>query len=193
MKMKKTTLLVLLFVSTVNFAQNKEEKYPQDIDKKHEVKINTFSLIALSSLNVSYEYLIHKNSSIGLDLFLNFNNDSDIDFPRQFSLTSYYRWFFSEKFAARGFFVEAFGMLNTQEDENYNYYYDTDGNWMDNSENIKVTDFALGISVGGKFITRKNFVAEVYLGIGRNLFNSDTNLINTNIVTRGGISLGYRF
>ena len=191
--MKKTTLLVLLFVSTVNFAQNKEEKYPQDIDKKHEVKINTFSLIALSSLNVSYEYLIHKNSSIGLDLFLNFNNDSDIDFPRQFSLTSYYRWFFSEKFAARGFFVEAFGMLNTQEDENYNYYYDTDGNWMDNSENIKVTDFALGISVGGKFITRKNFVAEVYLGIGRNLFNSDTNLINTNIVTRGGISLGYRF
>ncbi|WP_297806125.1 DUF3575 domain-containing protein [uncultured Polaribacter sp.] len=194
MKIKKTTLLVFLFVSTVIFAQNKEEKYPQDIDKKHEVKINTFSLIALSSLNVSYESLIHKNSSFGLDLFLNFNNDSDINFPRQFSLTPYYRWFFSEKFAARGFFVEAFGMLNTQKDSYYN------GNSIENdwlfdgrSEDIQVTDFALGISAGGKFITRKNFVAEVYLGIGRNLFNSDTNLINTNIVTRGGISLGYRF
>jgi hypothetical protein len=188
--MKKKTLLVLLFVSTIIFSQEKEEKYPQDINKKHEIKINAFSLIALSSLNVSYESLINKDSSFGVDLFLNVNNDSDIGFPRQFSITPYYRWFFSEKLTARGFFVEAFGMLNTQEDENY---YDTNGNWLDNSEDLKVIDFALGISVGGKFITRKNFVAEVYLGIGRNLFNPNTDLIDTNIVTRGGISLGYRF
>ena len=191
--MKKITLLLLLFVSTIIFAQEKKEKYPQDINKKHELKINAFSLIALSSLNVSYESLINRDSSFGIDLFLNFNDDADIGFPRKFSITPYYRWFFSEKLAARGFFVEAFGMLNTQEDENYDYYYDNNGNWVDNSEDLKVTDFALGISVGGKFITRKNFVAEVYLGIGRNLFNSNSDLIDTNIVTRGGISLGYRF
>ena len=99
----------------------------------------------------------------------------------------------SNKSIARGFFVEAFGMLNTQKDSYYNGN-SIENDWLfDGRSEVQVTDFALGISAGGKFITRKNFVAEVYLGIGRNLFNSDTNLINTNIVTRGGISLGYRF
>ena len=51
------------------------------------------------------------------------------------------------------------------------------------------TDFAIGISAGGKFVTKRGFIAEVYLGIGRDLLgNSDIE-----IVGRGGISIGYRF
>jgi len=191
--MKKITFLILLFVSTISLSQENKDRFPQDNNKHHELKLNAFSLIALSSFNVSYEYLINNDSSFGVDLFLTVNMNENSEFPKKFSLTPYYRWFFSEKFAARGFFVEAFGMLNTRKNRDNNDYYDSNGTYVYNSNNTNVTGFALGISVGGKFITRKNFVAEVYLGIGRNLLNEKTNIFETNIISRGGISLGYRF
>ncbi|MBT3742032.1 hypothetical protein SAMN04487762_0389 [Polaribacter sp. Hel1_33_78] len=191
--MKKITFLILLFVSTISLSQENKDRFPQDNNKHHELKLNAFSLIALSSFNVSYEYLINNDSSFGVDLFLTVNMNENSEFPKKFSLTPYYRWFFSEKFAARGFFVEAFGMLNTRKNRDNDGYYDSNGTYVYNSNNTNVTDFALGISVGGKFITRKNFVAEVYLGIGRNLLNEKTNIFETNIISRGGISLGYRF
>ena len=191
--MKKIIFLILLFVSTISLSQENKDRFPQDNNKHHELKLNAFSLIALSSFNVSYEYLINNDSSFGVDLFLTVNMNENSEFPKKFSLTPYYRWFFSEKFAARGFFVEAFGMLNTRKNRDNNDYFDSNGTYVYNSNNTNVTDFALGISVGGKFITRKNFVAEVYLGIGRNLLNEKTNIFETNIISRGGISLGYRF
>ncbi|WP_299061956.1 DUF3575 domain-containing protein [uncultured Polaribacter sp.] len=187
--MKKIILFVLLVCTSIQLtAQEKEKfKYPQDNDKKHEFKLNAFSLIAFSSLNLSYENLLNKDSSFGIDLFYNFNDVSDdLYFPKKFSLTPYYRWFFSETRYARGFFVEGFGMLNTYEDD-YSFFYDND--------TIVETNFALGISVGGKFVTKSGFITEVYLGVGRNLFNNSNNEegLNNDLITRGGISLGYRF
>jgi hypothetical protein len=88
-------------------------------------------------------------------------------------------------------------MLNTYEDNEYSYYYDNNRNYIDNNEPLKETDFALGISVGGKFIIKSGFTAEVYLGVGRNLFNNSNNNnsynLDNDLITRGGISLGYRF
>jgi len=191
--MKKITLLILLFVASISIAQEKEEKYPQDDNKKYEVKLNAFSLIVFSSLDVSYEYLLNKDSSFGVGVFYNFNDvNDDLYYPKKFSITPYYRWFFSETRFARGFFVEGFGMLNTYED---NDYYDYNGNYNPNQP-VKETDFALGISVGGKFIMKSGFTAEIYGGVGRNLFNNDNNNnsnFNNDLITRGGISLGYRF
>ncbi len=188
--MKKITLLILLFVTTLSIAQeNVENKYPQDINKKQELKLNAFNLIAFSSLDVSYEKLINPESSFGVALFYNFSDieNSDIGFPKKFSITPYYRWFFSETRYARGFFVEGFGMLNTYEDIFYDY--DTSNSKVQNE-----TAFALGISVGGKFVTKAGFTTEVYLGVGRNLINNENDdYFDFNIVGRFGISLGYRF
>jgi len=189
--MRKFTLTFLLLITTISIAQEKKI-YPQDLNKKHEIKLNAFNLIALSSFDIGYEYLINNDSSFGVSLFYNFNDSEDI-LLREFSLTPYYRWFFSEKFAARGFFVEAFGMLNRSGDESSDYYYDNNGNYLENNVTKQGTNFALGISVGGKFITIKNFIAEVYLGVGRNLIKENKDFFDTNIVGRGGISLGYRF
>ena len=193
--MKKIVLFTFLLAITISFAQEKEEIYPQDVNKKYEIKLNAFSLIVFSSLDVSYEYLLNKDSSFGVGVFYNFNDiNDDLYYPKKFSLTPYYRWYFSETRFARGFFVEGFGMLNTYEDNEYNYYYDNNGNYIDNSEPLKETDFALGISVGGKFIIKSGFTAEVYGGVGRNLFNKDNNsYLENDLITRGGISLGYRF
>ncbi|WP_231874452.1 hypothetical protein [Polaribacter atrinae] len=52
--MKKITLLLLLFITTISIAQEKEEQYPQDIDKKQEVKLNALGILAFEWLDVSY-------------------------------------------------------------------------------------------------------------------------------------------
>ena len=196
--MKKITLLLLLGFLTLQInAQEKEgtkeSKYPQDVDKKYELKINAFNLIAFAAIDISYERLIDENSSYGVAVFYNFSDyaDSDIAFPKKFSITPYYRWFFSENKYARGFFIEGFGMLNTYQD---NYSYDFKSNY---GKIETQTSFALGISVGGKFVITEGFTAEVLAGVGRNLIKGESHEsyqdFQNEVIGRFGISLGYRF
>ena len=196
--MKKITLLLLLAFLTLQInAQEKEgtkeSKYPQDVDKKYELKINAFNLIAFAAIDISFERLIDEKSSYGVAVFYNFSNyaDSDIAFPKKFSITPYYRWFFSENKYARGFFIEGFGMLNTYQD---NYSYDFNSNY---GKIETQTSFALGISVGGKFVITEGFTAEVLAGVGRNLIKGESHEsyqdFQNEVIGRFGISLGYRF
>lgn len=187
--MKRITLLLLLCITTISFAQEKEVEYPQDLNKKHEIKLNAFGLIAFEWFDVSYEYLINEESSFGTGLLIGLNNNTDFDEYRKFSLTPFYRRYFSNKFA-RGFFVEGFGMIHSYENNYYDYYYDYNGNYISNRDGDTKTEFAVGISVGGKFVSKKGFTTEIYLGIGRNIGGNDNSL---EAVGRGGISLGYRF
>ena len=88
-----------------------------------------------------------------------------------------------------GFFIEAFGMFNKQELDEY-YYYD----YFEEPDITpgQTNNFALGFSLGGKFVSSKGFVFEFFGGIGRNLFTSN-DYDSTEFVPRLGISLGYRF
>ena len=196
--MKKNLLLLLLTLFSLQFTAQekegtKESKYPQDVDKKYEFKINAFNLIAFAAIDISYERLIDKNSSYGVAVFYNFSDyaNSDIAFPKKFSITPYYRWFFSENKYARGFFIEGFGMLNTYQD---NYSYDFNSNY---GKIETQTSFALGISVGGKFVITEGFTAEVLAGVGRNLIKGESHEsyqdFQNEVIGRFGISLGYRF
>lgn len=54
-----------------------------------------------------------------------------------------------------------------------------------------VLDFALGLGLGGKWVTKRGFLFEINSGLGRNLFNSSGT--EHQMVFRGGISLGYRY
>jgi hypothetical protein len=174
--MKKITLLILLMATTVSFAQEKEEVYPQDINKKHEVKINALTLLAGKWLDVSYERLVDEESSYGISATINTDQDET---NLGYALTPFYRRYFSGKYA-RGFFVEGFGSLYSSKDSDFF------GNGTDEFE----TAFAVGISVGGKFVSKKGFSTELLLGIGRNIIE------NNNVdgaYGRIGISVGYRF
>ena len=197
--MKKILLFLLVtFVSLSFTAQEfegtKENRYPEGVEKKNELKLNAFNLIAFAALDISYEKLISANSSYGVGIFYNFSDyeNDDITFPKKFSITPYYRWFFSEYQYAQGFFIEGFGMLNTFQDF-YNSY-----DYNNNYSKIKTqTSFALGISVGGKFVLKEGFTAEVLAGVGRNLIKGesqeDYNTFQNEIIGRFGVSLGYRF
>ena len=196
--MKKNLLLLLLTLFSLQFTAQekegtKESKYPQDVDKKYEFKINAFNLIAFAAIDISFERLIDEKSSYGVAVFYNFSDyaDSDIAFPKKFSITPYYRWFFSENKYARGFFIEGFGMLNTYQD---NYSFDFNSNY---GKIETQTSFALGISVGGKFVITEGFTAEVLAGVGRNLIKGESHEsyqdFQNEVIGRFGISLGYRF
>jgi hypothetical protein len=200
--MKKSTLFVLLAFLGLQFtAQEKEgtgqSKYPEAAEKKYELKLNGFNLIAFAALDISYERLIDKNSSYGASVFYNFSDyaNSDVTLSKKFSITPYYRWFFSENKYAQGFFIEGFGMLNTYQDFYYSYDYN---DYNSNFEKIETqTSFALGISVGGKFVIKEGFTAEVLAGVGRNLIQGESHDgysdFQNEIIGRFGISLGYRF
>jgi hypothetical protein len=172
--MKKVFLF--LIVLSFNFqAQSQEEKLPNN-----EIKINVIYLI-VGIPEIGYERILNNNSSVGADFLFSIVKEYNF----KFAFTPHYRYYLGEKRAA-GFFVEGFGMVNTISSD---YYYDDypNGNYEDEENN---TDFALGVSVGGKFITKnKGFIFEVYGGIGRNLINSNS----TVIVPRFGLTFGKRF
>jgi len=176
---KNITLSALFFIISISlFAQENEPK-------QNELKINMSNLIGFKWLDFGYERILNEESSIGVGTLFSLDNESEgLDEYRTFSITPYYRQFFSNKYA-QGFFVEAFTMLHSGND--YNYYSNLGP--YDTLVEEKYTDFAVGISVGGKWVTKRGFVAEVYAGIGRDLLNQS----DIEVVGRGGVSIGYRF
>ena len=177
--MKKIVLFSCLFMSIISYAQVNTERespeFPQDIEKKHELKINALTLLVAKWIDVSYETLINQESSFGVAATLN-TDTSYTDL--KYSLTPYYRRYFSNKLA-RGFFLEGFGTLFSAKDTDFLGY---------GSQEFK-TGVAMGISVGGKFVSKSGFAAELLLGLGRNFSDSNYN----EAFGRVGISFGYRF
>jgi len=181
--MKKISLITLLLITTVTtFAQQFDE---QENLSQNELKINMSNLIGFKWLDLNYERILNEEASIGVSTLFSLDSASEgLDEYRTFSFTPYYRHFFSSKYA-RGFFVEAFTMIHSGRDE---YYIGSTGS-IDNYIEEKYTDLAAGISVGGKFVTKRGFITEIYLGIGRDLLNNS----DLEVVGRGGVSIGYRF
>lgn len=177
--MKKLLIfLVLTTISYTSFAQNETDP--------NELKINMSNLIGFKWLDVGYERILNEESSLGFSTVISLDHTVEsIDENRFFSITPYYRHFFSNKYA-QGFFVEAFTMIHTGEQDFYNDSDDIyDPNYSSYNEK-KFTDLAVGISAGAKWVTTRGFVAEIYLGIGRDMFNQS----DVEVVGRGGVSIG---
>lgn len=181
MKKSYLVLLVTALFSMPMFSQGNEEN-KNTSENFNEVKINGLYLV-LGAFDVTYERTINEESAFGLNVFIPF--DDDINNDVNYYISPYYRFYFGNKYAA-GFFVEGFGMLNSTNEYNFS------NNGFDPvTEKENITDFALGIGLGGKWITKSGFVGELNLGFGRNLFNSDR--YDYEIIGKVGISLGYRF
>lgn len=183
--MKRVILIVAILAYSLTFAQ--EKKQVDNKEKKHEVKLNAVNLIAFSWADVSYEYLINKESSFGSSVIFSLSEqrNKDIELYKNFSLTSYYRRFLSSKYA-KGFFVEGFAMYNRFKD----YEYESTVGGASTKIYKNGNDFTLGFSIGTKYVTKNGFAVEAYLGVGRNLIDKDD---TRQIMPRGGVSVGYRF
>ena len=168
-------------------AQDLDDEYITS-EEHQELKINGLFLI-LGAIELDYQYLLNEESAIGIDVLYTYD-DENLDV--NYYISPYYRQYFGKKYAS-GFFVEAFGMLNSVDDYTYGSYYDepTDSYYSSSGYEENIVDFALGIGLGGKWLTNSGFIGEISLSIGRNLFNNDEN--DFEIISKGGISIGYRF
>ncbi|RIA08420.1 uncharacterized protein DUF3575 [Flavobacteriaceae bacterium MAR_2010_72] len=180
--MKQILIVLALLISVITLqAQNDDF---QNVDRKNEVKLNALYLV-LGAFEGTYEHLLNEESGIGVSLFLPI--DADVNDDVNYYISPYYRFYFGSKFAS-GFFLEGFGMLNSVNDRAYYY---NDG--LDPTiEEKNVTDFALGIGLGGKWVTKRGLIGELNLGIGRNLFSS-SEYDDNEFVGKLGITVGYRF
>ncbi len=189
--MKYFWMAVLLFITATNLTSAQDAFPVEDLNSgipQNELKLNVFNLIAFKFADLTYERLINEETSFGFGLLFRIGEyDEDIGYDRSFSFTPFYRKYFSRSYAS-GFFVEGFAMLNSGNEDVYADFDEQTGNLIRSDE--QYTDFALGVSIGGKFISKRGFLAEVYGGIGRNFLDSD---FAPEVVPRGGISLGFRF
>ncbi|WGK95357.1 MULTISPECIES: DUF3575 domain-containing protein [Flavobacterium] len=177
--MKKLITTICLFSFLLSFSQDQKIA----TSKKYEIKGNAFLLLA-GALDSSYERYLNDNSSYGASIFIAYDKDLD----KKFSLTPYYRVYFGNK-KVSGFFVEGFGMINNYKTkaytlENMNYVA---------LRNATVNDFALGFTLGGKWITKSGVIFELNAGLGRNLFYKEDNVDRMEFIGRGGIGIGYQF
>ena len=180
--MKRVIVSIAILFSVIGFGQQEENNKP--VIRQYEIKLNGLFLV-LGALEVEYERLLNEESGFGASVLIGI--DDDITETLNYSFTPYYRFYFSKKYA-QGFFVEGFGMLNSY--DNYEYFYnDYNGTYSEDTKTY--TDFALGIGVGGKWVTNRGLMFQLNGGIGRNLFNSNDR--DFEIVGRAGLTIGYRF
>lgn len=178
--MKKKFFFLALLATTIGFAQVTEAKIDY---KKNELKGNALFLV-LGSFDLSYERILNEESGVGGSVNIPFEKDN---WSINYAITGFYRYYFGKKPAA-GFFGETFGIMNNVDD----YVYEKNAsNYTYKAKTL--TDFALGIGLGGKWITKKGLLLELNIGIGRNLFNNKYDDRDYELIGRTGISVGYRF
>jgi len=181
--MKKLIIFALIGLTFSNINAQDDNIKPLE-ERKHEVRLNGLYLV-IGAFEGSYSYVLNEESTLGVSALIPI--DEDVSDDLNYYISPYYRFFFGKKHAA-GFFLEGFGMLSSVNRGDF-FFDDIQGVTRDEET---ITDFALGIGVGGKFITKRGLVGEINLGVGRNLFNTNSNFDN-DIVGKIGISLGYRF
>ena len=163
---KGLTLLFLLCITLLNA----QEDPKSTIQGNNEVKINMAYAIA-GFPEITYERILDDGGSVGLSLA--FAVDGDIDYNA--IAVPFYRLYFGEKRAA-GFFIEANVALFSEE--------------KNDGSSDTAMGFGPGLAVGGKFLTRTGWVAEILAGAGRNFLNENE---ISDVFPRFGVSIGKRF
>ena len=165
--MKKLVILITLFISSFGFAQQ-------------ELKIDVANALVIKSLSFSYESYISDESSFGVSALFNLaKQEADFRYNENTMLTPYYRHYFTTN-SQWNLFGEGFFGLNFGKYEAPN----TDGT----TSFKKYTDGALGVAVGTKYVASGGLTIDVYGGVGRNLFSSNSPVI----VPRIGLNVGWR-
>ncbi len=165
--MKKLLLAFSLFISSLSYAQQ-------------EIKLDIADALVIRSLEFSYENYLNENSSFGVSALFNLaKQDVSFRYNENTMITPYYRHYFTTN-EQWNFFGEGFLGINSGKSESVK-----DSGIYD----VNYTDGALGIAVGTKYISNSGLIIDLYAGLGRNLFGSDSPII----VPRLGLNVGWRF
>lgn len=164
--MKKLLLLFTLFISSFGFSQK-------------ELKLDIADALVIRSLEFSFENYISEESSFGISALFNLAKQNvEFRYNENMMITPYYRHYFTTN-QQWNFFGEGFLGINSGKKES-----------IKDSEiyDVEYTDGALGIAVGTKYIANGGLVIDLYCGVGRNLFGSNSPVL----VPRVGLNIGWR-
>ncbi|WP_439128315.1 DUF3575 domain-containing protein [Polaribacter sp.] len=165
--MKKIVLIATFLIGALGYAQQ-------------EVKLDVADAIGIRSLEFSYESYISDVNSFGVSALFNLaKQDESFRYNENMMITPYFRHYFTSE-AQWNFFGEGFVGINTGKKESI----EDSGNY-----DLKYTDAALGVAVGTKYIADGGLTIDAYVGLGRNLFGSDSPIL----VPRLGLNVGWRF
>ncbi len=143
-----------------------ETAYPKG---ENEIRLNALSFLAEEDLNIFYERILNKSSSLGISMFINAGDGSMLT-DRKFAINPYYRFYFynSKEYGARGFFIEGFSSFASVE-----------------NESLQVS---LGMTIGQKWVNTNGFSFELFVGLAR--YITDTAFEGHAPI---GIAIGKRF
>lgn len=170
-----TTFALILMISTALFSQQRTRSFlGWRLEKdtpilKNEVKLNLATTVITLNPEISYEHIFHEDFAIGASASISLDGNSI--YPTNFAIMPYARWYLGgnttnmQKYGT-GLFVELNSSVHA-----------------DNSNDFGA---GLGLAVGWKALTKNNWVAEVYTGLGRDF-------ILDSAYPRLGITVGRRF
>jgi hypothetical protein len=165
--MKKLVILFTVFTASFCYAQR-------------ELKLDIADALVIRSIEVSYENYLSEESSFGISALFNLaEQDESFRYNENMMITPYYRHYFSTN-AQWNFFGEGFVGINSGKTESVK-----DSGVYD----VNYTDGALGIAVGTKYVAKGGLVIDIYGGVGRNLFGSNSPVL----VPRVGLNVGWQF
>jgi len=165
--MKKILLALTFAITSLSYAQQ-------------EIKLDVGDALVIRSLEFSYENYLSEDSSFGVSALFNLAKQNvSFRYNENLMITPYYRHYFTAD-ESWNFFGEGFVGVNSGKKESVK-----DSGVYD----IKYTDAALGLAVGTKYVAKGGLVIDVYGGLGRNLFGSDSPVL----VPRLGLNIGWRF
>jgi hypothetical protein len=167
--MKKTILIITLLIGSFGFAQQ-------------EIKLDLADALIVKSLEFSYEKYLSEESSIGVSALFNLaKQSSDFRYNENTMITPYYRHYFTTN-SQWNLFGEGFFGINSGK-------YEVTNEASPEISYEKYTDGALGVAVGTKYIASGGLIIDLYGGIGRNLFGTNSPVL----VPRVGLNIGWRF
>jgi hypothetical protein len=169
---------VLLVLSVFLFGLSVSAQAYPVLTEDHEIKFNIGLFLATTTVEMSYEYFLGEDTSIGGTLY--FDNESD-DYNGNFGLGANFRAYFGYR-PRSGFFAEAFGLYYTGEEALQSGSL---------SPRADYNSMALGLGLGNKWVTRsQRFSLEIFGGFGRNINPEE---FQDSFMYRGGLSIGFRF
>ena len=176
--MKKITAILSLLLITSFMLVKAQESLK--LTHRHELMLNLGSTVILSFPEVSYEYILSDDITLGVAMRLSFDKEDGTGFNTK----PFARWFLRRKDQkpATGLFLEAHTALGTQ------YVYD-----IYTFEKEAMFAAGVGLAVGWKYLTKKNWTGELFFGLGRNFIWDKEIEKDFSEYLRIGISIGKRF
>jgi hypothetical protein len=163
--------------------------------QNQELRINLPMFLINQTLCLIYEKHIYANKSYGLAGIINFSGQGMIHnhgWHEIMSQKTFYRVYINNQKEAKGFYTNLFGRIVYGENDRLNiidsYIDSVENEFSMNGSDDKFVDIAIGADFGQKWMIKKSWTLQFYLGFGEFIFDRDKDTL-----LKGGITLGKIF